>query len=67
MGFPCTKWCWYNYAISYRDFPDLLASLQDEDRPLLKLVAWTALEQQKNGRHFLLENAPTGARRGSSP
>ncbi|CAK0846122.1 unnamed protein product, partial [Prorocentrum cordatum] len=57
MGFPCTKWCWYNYAINYRDFPDLLASLQDEDRPLLKLVVWTALEQQKNGRYFLLENA----------
>ncbi|CAK0827160.1 unnamed protein product [Prorocentrum cordatum] len=57
MGFPCTKWCWYNYAINYRDFPDLLASFQDEDRPLLKLVVWTALEQQKNGRHFLLENA----------
>ncbi|CAK0792327.1 unnamed protein product, partial [Prorocentrum cordatum] len=57
MGFPCTKWCWYNYAINYRDFPDLLASLQDKDRPLLKLVAWTALEQQKNGRYFLLENA----------
>ncbi|CAK0896632.1 unnamed protein product, partial [Prorocentrum cordatum] len=34
-----------------------LVVIMGKDRPLLKLVVWTALEQQKNGRYFLLENA----------
>ncbi len=56
LGFPCTKWCFYNYAINFRNKPELLATLQDQDRPLLKLVVWTALEQARNGRIYLLEN-----------
>ena len=58
-GHPCTLWCIYNRNINYRDRLELLHALQDSERPLVKLAAWTFLEQIKGGRLFLLENPPT--------
>ena len=61
MGFPCTPWCIFNRNVNYRDRPELLRSIQEADRPLLKIVLWTAKQQYYGDRWFLIENPPTSA------
>ena len=59
MGFPCTVWCLFNKNMNYSNRGKLLESLRDAERPLLKLVAWTARKQAEGGRYFLIEQPPT--------
>ena len=61
MGYPCTPWCVFNYLINYKDHPEILAAIQETDRPLLKLVLWTAKAQDEGGRYYLVENPPTAS------
>ena len=57
---PCTMWCFYNVYINFRgpEKEEILMALQDKERPLLKLAAWTCREQHRRNCLFLLESPP---------
>ena len=57
---PCTMWCFYNAYVNFRgpEKQQILAALQDEERPLLRLAAWTCREQHRRNCLFLLESPP---------
>ena len=59
MGYPCTLWNFYNSVVNYADYPELLAALRDEERPVLRLVVWSCIQQDDGGRAYLLENTAT--------
>ena len=63
FSMPCTLWCFYNVYVNFRgpEREQILAALQHQERPLLKLAAWTCREQHKRHCLFLLAlPAPAG-------
>ena len=61
IGWSCTLWCQFNRHINYKDFPELLDRLQDETKPMLRLMMWTIKMQDDNVMCYLFENPPTSA------
>ena len=56
VGFPCATYCAFNVRLNYRGREHLLLERQQATKPMLHLMVATFLEQDKHGRHFLLEN-----------
>ena len=56
MGLDCRLWSIFNENLNYQDRKDLLASLREDEKELVKFACELALLQHQNGRFFLIEN-----------
>ena len=59
VEFPCTPWSILQRNVNYKDDPEGLIHLQEEDRPFLKLTEQIFESQRRRGGHALAENPAT--------
>ena len=56
LGVDCRFWNQFNINLNYSQRPELLQSLQSEERPLVQFACEIADLQYNHNRYFLLEN-----------
>lgn len=56
LGVDCRFWNQFNINMNYSQRPELLQSLQDEERPLVQFACELADFQLYHNRYFLIEN-----------
>ena len=57
----CTPWCVYNYAINFRDRPQELHQIREEERPVVKFTVKECWAQEAEGGWWFLENPASSA------
>ena len=57
----CTPWCSFNYNINYKDRPEELHQMREEERPVLRFTVKECWAQEAEGGVWFLENPASSA------